>query len=225
MDKEAKPIISMFNLKKWRHSFSPLPMQGFIGKFKNIDILYMINGIDPIYHVQNVGTEAATLTTYLGIEHFHPGLVISIGTAGGVKKNGAQINDIYVSKKIYFYDRRIQGKGYYQYGIGDYSSLVISSINNKVGLKLGIVCSGDSFDENKTDYQMFIKENCSAIDMEAAGVAWVSMLMHTPMLAIKGITNFVNDNQHDEYQKNFSSVIFALTNKLKTFLNNLTDPS
>jgi len=97
MDTEALPIINVLNLKKSPHIFSKLPMQAYVGTYSNLDILLVDNGKDPVYKVQNIGTQAATLSAYVGIEHFHPDLVISIGTAGGIAENGAKIGDIYTS--------------------------------------------------------------------------------------------------------------------------------
>jgi 5'-methylthioadenosine nucleosidase len=216
MDSEARPIISKLALQKLPQSFSNLPMQGYVGKYADLDILLVTNGMDPVNKVQNVGTQAATLSTYLGIEYFHPDFIISIGTAGGVEKNGAREKDIYASEKIYFYDRRIASKDYREYGLGAYPSTPMAK---KLGFKAGIICSGDSFDDNRTDYNIFIKQNCSAIDMEAAGVAWVSQLTHTPVVAIKGITNFVKgDNIHAQYQKNLPVVTLRLSEKLEELL-------
>lgn len=216
MQKEATPMIQDLDLHPLDHSFSNLPMHGYMGKYHNLDILLMVNGTDPINKVENVATQAATLTTYLGIEYFHPDLVISIGTAGGVEKNGAKLKEIYTSQKIYFIDRRMSFKGYREYGLGGYTS---ASFDQNRELKPGIICSGDSFDDNATDYNMFLKQHCAAIDMEAAGVAWVSMLTKTPMLAIKGVTNFVKGkNIHNQYEKNFPIVVSDLANKLKEFL-------
>lgn len=220
MDTEAKPIISSLNLHKMTHSFPQLPMQGYVGKYKKLDILLITNGIDPVNHVQNIGTQAATLSAYLGVTYFHPDLIISIGTAGGVGESGAKQRDIYASQKIYFFDRRIPLKGYHEYGLGGYQSVNLSGLEKKVGLKSGIICSGNSFDENQTDYNMFLKYHCSAIEMEAAGVAWVSMLTKTPMFAMKGVTNLVRGrNIHKQYQDNIANVSIKLTGKLKETLN------
>ncbi len=220
MDTEASPIINTLDLKKSSHSFSNLPMQGYTGKYKNLDVFLILNGEDPMHKVQNVGTQPATLAAYLGIKHFHPDLVISIGTAGGVAENGAKIGDTYVSQKIYFYGRRIPIPGYTEYGIGGYDSANFERITDKLSLKPGRVCSGDSFDENQTDTGIILKHGCSVREMEAAGVAWVSMLTQTPMLAIKGITDIVGSNTgHEDFEKNFSEVTKKLSEKIKDFLN------
>ncbi len=222
MDTEAQPIIETLHLQPLNHSFSNLPMHGYIGDQNGTSILLMINGEDPVHKVQNIGTEAATLSTYLGIEFFHPDLIISVGTAGSVIENGAALRDIYISEKIYFTDRRIPMEGYSDYGRGGYESLPLPLIQEKLGLRSGVVCSEGSFDEEEIDYTMFLKEHCSAVDMEAAGVAWVSMLTKTPMIALKGITNEVRgDNIHEEFNKNLPIVTTALANTLKQLISML----
>jgi len=217
MDAEAEPIISSLKLHKLTHPFSDMPMQGYVGNYGHFSIFLITNGQDPGLKISNVGTQAATLTTYIGIQYFHPDLIINIGTAGGVEQNGVKLREIYVSEKIYFYDRRIMLEKYDEYGLGGYPSAQLAY--KKIDIKPGIVCSGDSFDNNQTDYDIFIKQNCSAVDMEAAGVAWVSMLAKIPMFAIKGITNFVRGNDiHRQYEENYPIVTLTLSQKLEEIL-------
>lgn len=220
MENEASPIIKLLHLHK-RASFQNLPVQRYTGKYHDIELMLVVNGLDPIHKVQNVGTQPAVLSTYLGISTFKPNLVISIGTAGGVQQNGAKLNSIYVSQSIYFFDRRFQSSDYQKYGEGAYPSFKLTN-PKKFNLSPGIVCSGDSFDENQTDYNQFLKLHCNAIDMDAAGVAWVSMLTNTPMIAIKGVTNFVKgSNSHQQYEQNLPRVTCELAIQLKHFLTEL----
>ncbi|CDZ79352.1 5'-methylthioadenosine/S-adenosylhomocysteine nucleosidase [Legionella massiliensis] len=224
LDKEAKPIIAKLNLHKSQHHFDKMPMQGYVGKYANFDIFLITNGTDPLYNVQNIGTQPATLSTYLGISYFHPDLVINIGTAGGIAESGAQIGDIYISRKIYFIDRRMPNSGYSQYGFGGYISSDTHLIGNEINLKKGIICSGDSFDKNDTDYQIILKNRCAARDMEAAAVAWVSMLTTTPMFAIKGITHIVGSkNAKEQFDKRILSVSKLLSKNLQEFLDKLSN--
>jgi 5'-methylthioadenosine nucleosidase len=222
MDKEAAPIINALNLKKSLHSFSNLPMQGYVGKYNNLAIFLILNGKDPVNNVQNVGTQAATLATYLGIKYFHPDLVINVGTAGGTFASGAKVGDIYISQKIYFYARRIPLPGYAEYGMGGYDSANFDQITNSLNLRKGIVCSGDSFDDDQKDTDVISKNNCAVREMEAAGVAWLSMLTNTPMFAMKGITDMIESKDgHDDFKKNFAQVTENLADKLKLFLDKL----
>lgn len=220
MDTEAAPIIKALHLQ---HAAAPdkrLPMRGYQGRYAKYDIYLVTNGTDPVYNVQNVGTQAATLSTYLGISHFHPDLVISIGTAGGIPEKNAKIGDVYVSQKIFFYGRRIPLPGYREYGLGGYTSATIDQRVDSLGFKRGYICSGDAFDENPVDRKMVLKNNCSVREMEAASVAWVSLLMHTPMVAIKGITDIEGRaDSRVEFQKNFDRVNVLLAEKLKQLLS------
>lgn len=217
MEKEAAPIIKILDLHKSSLPSGVLPMQAYEGKYGKIDVAMIVNGQDPIYKVPNVGTQPAVLSTYFGIQHYHPDLVISIGTAGGVMDRGAKVKNIYISDKIYFYSRRMPGQD--AYGFGGYDSLKLPVLSQQANLKPVIMCTGDSFDDNKGDFQIILKQGCTTVDMEAAGVAWVSMLMKTPMFAIKGVTDYMQDkNGYAEYEKNCSCVANELANRLKQVL-------
>jgi Phosphorylase superfamily len=76
------------------------------------------NGKCSRFDVSEVGTNAGTLTAYLGVQTFKPDLVISAGTAGGFRARGAEIGDVFVSTAIQNHDRRIPLPGFDKYGVG-----------------------------------------------------------------------------------------------------------
>jgi len=223
MKQEAEPIINALHLKETGHSYSGLPMRSYVGKYAHKDVFLIMNGTDPINKVENIGTQPATLSAYLGIENFHPDLVISIGTAGGIAEKGTKIDDILISEKIYFFSRRSPQTGYTEYGMGGYPSYSFDDISHKMKLKKSIICSGDSFHLNATDKRIVLKNKCSAIEMEAAGVAWVSMLTKIPMVAIKGIDDQVDVDSEEQYAKNSSRLQHKLGQVIKSFLSFLPD--
>lgn len=223
MESEASPLIRQFKLHEVKNAFPGMPMKAYSGKYHHLDVFLVLNGLDPTYHVANIGTEAATLSTYLGIQYDHPDLVISIGTAGGIQPNGAALQDIYASTTINFFDRRIAVEPFTAYGTGAYPSAQLTPFDKQSGFKPGIVCSGDSFDNSKTDYERMLNEHCDAIDMEAAGVAWVSSLMRTPMFALKGITNFSSvPDSGNQFTQNLPIVTAKLASTLKTFFDHIS---
>ncbi len=105
--------------------------------------------------------------------------------------------------------------------MGGYPSYAFDEIANKMKLKLRIICSGDSFHLNSTDKRIVNKNNCSAIEMEAAGVAWVSMLTNTPMVAIKGIDDQADVDSENQYAKNSHRLQHKLGEIIKSFLSYL----
>lgn len=222
MKQEAEPIINALHLKKTGQSYSGLPMRSYVGKYANKDIFLIMNGTDPVNKVENICTQPATLSAYLGIANFHPDLVISIGTAGGIAEKGININDVLISEKIYFYSRRSPQAGYTEYGMGGYPSYPFDDIADKMKLKKSIICSGDAFHLSATDKKIVQKQDCSAIEMEAAGVAWVSMLTKTPMIAIKGIDDQADVDSENQYDKNSHRLQRKLGETIKTFLSYLS---
>lgn len=57
--------------------------------------------------MDNVGTLPAALCTYLACQRHKPDLIISTGTAGGFRAQGAQIGDVFVGTATVNHDRRI----------------------------------------------------------------------------------------------------------------------
>lgn len=223
MKDEAAPIIKTLNLYPASLPDTKLPMKAYIGHYADINIALILNGTDPMYGVQNVGSQPAVLATYIGINYFHPDLIISAGTAGGRFVHDMKIGNIYVSDKIYFYDRRLNLPDYKLYGSGGYRSMDTKFLVKKLNIKNATVCSGDSFDENTTDQEVMSKQGCMVIDMEAAGVSWVAMLTKIPMFAMKGITNYVEKTSaHNEFEKNYARVTQKLALKLRDVLGFLS---
>ena len=64
-------------------------------------------GKDAEHSVDNVGTVPAALTTYLACQQYKPDLLVSVGTAGGFKAQGAAIGDVFVGTTTVNHDRRI----------------------------------------------------------------------------------------------------------------------
>lgn len=64
-------------------------------------------GKDAEHSVDNVGTVPAALSTYLACQQYKPDLIISVGTAGGFKAQGAGIGDVFVGTTTVNHDRRI----------------------------------------------------------------------------------------------------------------------
>ncbi len=82
MKQEAEPIINALHLTETRQSYSGLPMRSYVGEYAHKNIFLIMNGTDPINKVENIGTQPATLSAYLGIANFHPNLVIQHWNCG-----------------------------------------------------------------------------------------------------------------------------------------------
>ncbi len=159
----------------------------------DVEVLLAVNGVDPRHGVDAIGTEPAVLHTAAVIERFEPDLVVSAGTAGGWRRTGGSIGDVYLSHPhVVRHDRRIDLAGFDRYGIGTYPVVPARLLADRLGARLGIVTTGNSLDETEDDRRLIAASGASVKDMEAAGVAYVCELSGVPFLAVKAITDLVD---------------------------------
>jgi len=90
-----------------------------------------------------------------------------------------------------------------------------------------VISTGSSLEKSDKDILVIDKHNAVAKEMEAAGIAWVAMLFKIPMLALKSITNLLDeDNQSEaEFLKNLAYASQCLHDKvleLVDYLQNKT---
>lgn len=204
------------------------PTELYEGEINNKKVHLVVNGtkacpkLGICQKIDNVASQAAVLSTTLGILKFQPDLIISSGTAGGVLSKDALIQDIYISTENNFMARRMPGT-YEQYGVGHYKSFALpSELMTDLALKPGVVCSSDSFNDDATDDAMSKKLNCSVEEMEAAGVAWVSSVHGTPMFSLKGIVDHTGSpDGYNEFQENFDPVMRKLSRTMKQLIEGL----
>jgi len=229
MREEAQPIIDSLSLQENKDAFHlQLPMRCFQNQVGSLQVSLVISGIDDRHQVDNIGSEAATLMAYEAITQLCPDLLISAGTAGGFASRGAQIGTIYVSEEHFVYhDRHVPLPGFDESSVGKYPALKASRLAKNLHLKAGVISTGSSLEKSDKDILVIDAHNAVAKEMEAAGIAWVAMLFKVPMLALKSITNLLDeDNQSEaEFLKNLAYASQCLHDKvleLVDYLQNKT---
>jgi 5'-methylthioadenosine nucleosidase len=195
MRAEAQPLID--RLRAVEHplpeSAGPLPVQWFDARSSGVTVVVSLNGKDRRHGVDKIATQPAVLNAYVTTLHRRPDLVISAGTAGGWARHGTEVGDVFVSRdQIVYHDRRIALPGFIEYGVGSYPSVDAGALARALGLKQGVVSSGNSLDESAEDRRAIQRSGAAVKEMEAASVAWIAELLGVPMLAIKAITDLVD---------------------------------
>lgn len=218
MADEAEPFINALGLKRAVSALdSSLPMEVFKGTVEKADVVLIVGGKDRRFGVDNVATQPATLSAYLAIEKFKPDLLINAGTAGGFHAKGAEIGDVYIgSGCICFHDRRIPIPGLDAYGVGSYPTPDFDEVATALGVKKGIVSTGNSLNMVPEDLSMIHANNGVVKEMEAAAIAWVADLYHIPLVVLKSITDLVDSDKptQDEFLKNLNLASRTLQEKL-----------
>ena len=194
MGAEAAPVLERLGAVA-QPSPPALPFGWYRAGRGGCEVIVAVNGRDPRHGVDKIGTQPAALNTYLVLEQQRPDLVITAGTAGGWARAGGNIGEVYVSERHFVYhDRRIAIPGYDDYGVGSYPAVRADALARALGLREGIVTTGNSLDETDDDRRMIAASGASVKDMEAAAVAWVAELLGVPVLAVKAITDLVDSH-------------------------------
>jgi len=173
----------------------PLTFEWFEVERAGARVIIAVNGVDPRTGVDSIGTEAAALNTHEVITRFTPSVVVSAGTAGAWTRAGGRIGDLYISwPHVVHHDRRIDLDGMREYGIGSHPVWEgAPTLAEALGARLGIVTTGNSLDESDTDRAMILALGGEVKEMEAAAVAQVCALHGVDFVAVKAITDLVDD--------------------------------
>lgn len=202
MKDESKGVIDSLEMIENVDVLNPkLPMRCFQKTLGGLNISLVVNGVDDRYQADYIGSEAATLSAYEAVSKLRPDIIISAGTAGGFKGQGAEIGTVYLSgDKFIYHDRHVPLDGFKDSAIGHYPALDISMLAAALDLPTGIISTGSSLKKLTSDVVMIEGNNAVAKEMEAAAIAWVAMLFKTPVMAVKSITNLIDQNNKSEHE-------------------------
>ncbi|KAL3136321.1 hypothetical protein ABBQ38_005585 [Trebouxia sp. C0009 RCD-2024] len=212
MTAEALPMVERLGLQPDNVFASPAPCVSWSGEQFGLHIHLVQNGKDAEHGVDNVGTVAAALSVYLACQQFKPDLIISVGTAGAFRAQGAAIGDVFVGTTTVNHDRRIPIPGFDKYGVGAHTSAPTTRLQKELGLKAGMVSSGNSLDYTEQDMAFMLSNQVAVKEMEAAAVAWVASMFQTPMFCLKSITDIVDGDKppQEEFLANLQQAAQAL---------------
>ncbi|WP_084555892.1 phosphorylase family protein [Alkaliflexus imshenetskii] len=214
MEAEAASLIEKFSLDEVTHFASGLPMWAWSGLQGADQISVVVNGKDADYNLDLIGTQAATLSTHLAINHFKPDMIISAGTAGAFQSKGANIGDVYLSyPHVVFHDRRVDIPGWDKMGVGRFPVYDVREMALTLKLKTGVVTTGNSLDMPETDEATIRAIGGEIKEMEAAAVAWVASLHKVPMFCVKSVTDLVDSAHptHEQFLSNLRLAVESLT--------------
>lgn len=224
MPQEAQVIIKELKLKKIKNPISKLlPTSIYKTRQASKHIVLAVSDYCQRFEVARVGSQAAILLAWEAIRTFQPDIVINLGTGGGFKTRGAMIGDIFLSANpIRYHDRNFHSndKNYYSYAIGDYPCFNSASLAKQLGVKTGIISTGNTMLSSNQEYQQ-MKKNCASVkEMEAAAIAEAAFLLKVPFIALKVVTDLV-DIKHcpqKQFDLNFQSAIEGLAITIKRLI-------
>jgi 5'-methylthioadenosine nucleosidase len=206
----------------------PLPAHWWQGRHggasgaEGFEVAIGFAGPDPELAVDRIGTMAAVLAGYKLQRTFKPDLLINAGTAGGFKARGGEVGSVQVADgAILFHDHRVPLPGWDAFGEGRIPAGVTDEVAAVLGATRGVVSTGDSFAPCAEELAFFDREAVHVKEMEAAGLARLARDLGLPFLAVKAITDLVDDPEpeQDAFVRNLSMVSARLQDRLADLLD------
>jgi 5'-methylthioadenosine nucleosidase len=194
LEAEAAPVVERLMLAEQPAVDPQLRQRHFAGTVGTLHVDVLTNGTDPRNGADRVGTDAATMATYMAIRKLAPDLLLNVGTCGGFAARGARVGDIYVSAApLLFHDRRIPLDPFRPQAEGRWPCTPAPRLMAAIGGKPGIVSTGNSLDWTPAEMDFMTRERVTAKDMEATAIAQVCAQCEVPFIAVKGVTDLVDD--------------------------------
>ncbi len=219
MAAEATPFLERRGLA---HAHTD-PRYGF--EFHEGDgLVVAIAGTHPRYRVDSIGTISAVLLTSTLLERYRPALVVNAGTAGGFQARGAKVGDVFLGAEVaVFHDRRIPLPGFEAMGRAHLPVHCDRALAAKLGLKVGVVSTGDSLDCTPEDLAQLTALGAQVKEMEAASIAWVCERHGVPLVLLKAITDLVDHPSatSEQFVKNLALAVGRLTDALEALMEQL----
>ncbi|CAM9489627.1 unnamed protein product [Chrysoparadoxa australica] len=213
MQAEAAPMIKRFGLELDENKFpASAPCQCYSGDYKGSKVHLVTNGKCKRFGCDEVGTVSAGLSAWLTLEAFKPDLMINAGTAGGFRRKGAEIGDVFVSSHMRHHDRRVAIPEFEEWAVGHHEAASTKQLQAALGFKHGVVTTGNSLDHTERDREIMEANDASVKDMEAAAVAWACELHGVPLFCIKVVTDIVDGDRpaQDEFLENLGKAAHSL---------------
>ena len=239
---EARPLIEQLGLDASSRLEDGLPAHVWT-RMAGGPLALVVHGIDPDHACDRIGTETATLVSFLAIRSLRPSLVINAGTCGGFRSRGGAIGALYVPSRYLFHDQRVDLPRFGDFARGSIDAdapiseggtaapagdaRCPASVAAAIGAERGALSTGSSLDATAQEMALFEREGVVAKDMEGAAIARTCRDLRTPLVAVKVVTDLVDHHADTaaQFVRNLSFATGCLSAALQRLLGTLAPPA
>ncbi len=201
-------------------------------EFENEFFVGKIGKTECVLTTCGIGKVNAARSTQLLICRYNPECIINVGVAGGIDNN-IKIGDIVIGERFVQYDFDLTAFGRELGELpGDIGKYIYSDskllekaenilINNSEQKAIvGTIASGDKFvTETEKSKEIYKSFDSSCVDMEGAAIAQVCFIDKVPFIAIRSISDSVNDMNKIDYEKFMPEAARKASDFVKEFLS------
>ena len=160
-----------------------------------------LSGFNLVFLNGGWGKISAAATAQYAIDHFHPDLLVNLGTCGGLDGRAAA-GDILLVERTLVYDI-IEQMGDPQAALEHYSAQLdlswLAALVLPADVRRGLLVSADR-DILREDVAMLIERfDASAADWESGAIAWVASRNAVRCLILRGVTDIVSATGGEAY--------------------------
>jgi len=148
---------------------------------------------DVVFFHGGYGKVAAAGSTQYAIDHWHPGLLVNLGTCGGFGGE-RKVGDIVLASETIIYDI-VELMGNADEAIEDFRTRLDTQrwparLANRV--VIGPIVSADRDLDPGTPPMLHARYHATVGDWESGAIAWVAAHNHTPVIILRGVTDLVD---------------------------------
>jgi adenosylhomocysteine nucleosidase len=186
---------------------------------------------DVVFFHGGYGKVSAAGSTQYAIDHWHPRLVVNLGTCGGFGGE-RKVGDLVLASETYIYDV-IELMGDPAEAIEDFHTRLDTArwparLASRV--VIGPLVSADRDIDPAAPPALRAKYHATVADWESGAIAWVAAHNHTPVVILRGVTDLVDDaggdptyNAVEVWQRASIAVMAALVSLLGEALPDLAN--
>lgn len=182
-----------------------------------------------LFYNSGWGKTRSAAATQLVIERWTPGLIINIGTCGGLD-GFAEVGEILLITKTFIYDL-IERMADYQEALDYYSAELETDWigpNLPCNTRRSTIASADQDIDFKNHKLLSETFKVPAADWESAPIAWVARKNETPCLILRGVSDIVkatsseSDNNLSLWQDRTRAIMQKIIADLPFYLEKFT---
>jgi adenosylhomocysteine nucleosidase len=147
------------------------------------------------------GKISAAASTQYVIDHWHPQLIVNLGTCGGLAGR-ARVGEVLLVEKTLVYDI-YERMGDPAEAVAFYSTTLDLSFLSEPypqPTRRGLLVSADQDIDPDLVHKLVGDYNASAADWESGAIAWVAKRNQTPCLILRGVSDLVDPLEGEIYE-------------------------
>ncbi|MSR41814.1 MAG: hypothetical protein EXS10_07950 [Phycisphaerales bacterium] len=180
------------------------------GEHNGLRIQLVTAGRDALLGVDHIGPVFGALAVARALDTCPADVIINAGTAGGFQSRGGAIGALVIARDVQFHDCRVElpnfdalARAHTRLSLSDAE---LDAIATLLHASVGGVSTGSSLGATSNEIAFFTREKTLAKEMELAAVAVVARERGVPLLALKSITDLVDQHEpaHEAFVKNLA---------------------